>query len=115
MNGGTMLIDAQIVTPYLVVILTFGLGVMGFYFRSITNKLATLSQSLIDLALKIAVLVEHDKDTDFDITEIKKFHTEIIDLKLASSELNERSKNNSRRINNIIDKIDVVKDPTWKQ
>ena len=112
--GDTLLIDAQIITPYLVVILTFALGVVGFYFRSITNRLTILGQSLIELALKIAVLVEHDKDTDIDINDIKKYHAEIIDLKLASSEMNERSKNNTIRINNIIEKINVAKDPNWK-
>lgn len=110
-----MLINAQIVTPYLVVILTFALGVVGFYFRSITTRLTHLGESLVDLALKMAVLVEHNKDTDLDIDDIKKYHTEIIDLKLASSELNERSKNNSARITIILDKLNLAKDATWKQ
>lgn len=86
-----MVIDAQVVTPYLVIILTAALGLAGFYFKSITNKLSDLSNSLGSLALKIATLVEHINNTDVDIIDIKKYHDEIIDLKVASSTLNERT------------------------
>ena len=86
-----MIIDAQIVTPYLVVLLTAALGLTGFYFKSITNKLS-------DIAVEIATLVEHIHNNDNEIIDIKKYHNEIIDLKVATAELNERSKNTRNQI-----------------
>ena len=108
--GDTMLIDAQIVTPYLIIILTAALGLAGFYFKSITNKLAHLSESLMDLALKMAVIIEHTKDTDTDILDVKKYHNEIIDLKVATAELNERSLNNRSAIHSVQSRLDDTRE-----
>lgn len=105
-----MVVDAQIVTPALIVILTAALSLAGFYFKSITSKLSHLSESLIDLALKMAILIEHNKDTDTDIIDIKKYHNEIIDLKVASAELNERSSNNRTAIHSMQSRIDDTRE-----
>ena len=105
-----MLIDAQIVTPYLVVVLTAALALAGFYFKSITSRLAALSQNLIDLALKMAVLIEHNTNTDEDIIDVKKYHNEIIDLKVASAELNERSMTNRTAIHSIYSRLDDTRE-----
>ena len=86
-----MFIDAQVVTPYLVFILTVALGLAGFYFKSITNKLSDLSASLATLSLKIATLIEHMNNADNDMLDVQKYHDEIIDLKVASATLNERT------------------------
>jgi len=93
-----MIIDAQIVTPYLIFVLSAALGLAGFYFKSITNKLSSLSGNLANLAVEIATLIEHIHNNDNEIIDIKKYHNEIIDLKVAAAELNERSKNTRTQV-----------------
>jgi len=95
-----MLIDTEIVTPYLVVLLTAALGLTGFYFKSITNKLS-------DIAVEIATLIEHIHNTDGDIIDIKKYHNEIIDLKVATAELNERSKTTRSQVDTLQTRLDT--------
>lgn len=101
-----MLIDAQIITPYLVVIITAALALAGFFFKSITTKLSDLSNNLADLAVKIATLIEHNNNTDGAIGDIKKYHNEIIDLKAASAELNERTITTRNQLNLIQSRLD---------
>ena len=104
-----MLIDAQVITPYLTVVLAASLGFAGFYFKSITSKLTELSGNIADLAIKMATLVEHNINTDGDIIDIKKYHNEIIDLKVATAELNERTLTTREQVNSIFSRLDETR------
>lgn len=52
----------------------------------------------------LAVIAEHDKATDKDILDSKKAHDEIIDLKLATSELDTTTKTHTRQLTWLIDR-----------
>jgi hypothetical protein len=97
-----MVIDAQILTPYLVALLTAALGLMGFFFKTITSRLSTI-------AVEIATLIEHLHNTDGDIIDIKKYHNEIIDLKVATAELNERTITTRNQVATLQSRFDETK------
>lgn len=84
-----MLIDLQLVTPYLLVVLAGGIGALGWYFRTVGSKLA-------DVAVKLATLIEHNVNADLNaginVADMKKQHDEIIELKVATAELDTKFK-----------------------
>jgi len=80
-----VLIDLQLVTPYLLLILATLISAIGWYLRSVGNKLS-------EVGTKLATLIEHTVNNDNDIADIRKYHDEIIDLKVASAELDTRTK-----------------------
>lgn len=81
----------QMLTPYLIVIMAALLSALGWYLRSVGSKLS-------EVAIKLATLIEHTINTDKDIADIQKYHDEIIDLKLASAELDTRTRGLEQRL-----------------
>lgn len=94
-----MLVDLQVITPYLLVLFTALVSGIGVYFKTVTHKLA-------NVALQLAVLIEHNIKTDANIIELKKYHDELIELKVASSELDATTKGLMKQVDSIQSRID---------
>lgn len=84
----------QTLTPYLVVMLAAIISALGWYLRTVGAKLS-------DVALKLATLIEHTLNMDGDMVEVKKYHDEIIDLKVATAELDVKAKGLEHQLDQI--------------
>lgn len=72
--------------PFAAIILATLLGAATYFVRSTAIGLHSLNE-------RVSILIEHNVRTDSDVAEIKKYHDEIIDLKVASATFEERTKN----------------------
>lgn len=77
--------------PYILLLISILAGVIGWFLRKVLGTLAAHTTAL-------AVLVEHNIRTDSNVLDLTKAHDELIDLKVASSELNARTENHETRL-----------------